>query len=111
MRTMIKKNWSILLLLITVFAVSVYFVGKKKGDDKIKLSVKTFAINNGWGYNVLANDSIYIHQEFIPAIESNKNFISQQQAETIASLVVKKIKGKQSPAISLYELDSCKINY
>ncbi len=108
---MIKKNWSLLLLLLVVCVVSVNFASKKKSSDKIRLSVKTFSMNNGWGYDVLSNDSIYIHQQYIPVIEGNRAFVNENQARIIGSLVIKKLKEKKLPIISLKELDSCKISY
>jgi len=108
---MIKKNWSLLLLLLVIGIVSVNFIKKKNSSNRIKLHVKTFNINNGWGYDVLTNDTVYIHQEYIPAIEGNKMFVEEGQAKTIGSLVIKKLKARQSPTISIKELDSCSISY
>jgi hypothetical protein len=107
---MIKKNWSVLLLLLTVFAVSASLI-EQKDDDKIHLTIKAFSVANGWGYDVLTNDSIYIHQQYIPAVAGNKVFTTKEQATIIGMLVMNKLKQKQSPTISLAELDSCSIQY
>ena len=105
---MIKKHWSVLLLLITIIAVSINVIYKKR-VDKIHLHVKAIAVGNGWGYDVYANDSILIHQPYIPAIEGNKSFTTKEQAITIGQLVINKFKTHQSPTISVHELDSCKV--
>jgi len=64
----------------------------------------------GWGYEIYANDTLLIHQTFIPAVQGKKGFVSEEEAKTIAKLVIKKMAtSKGLPPISVQELDSCGI--
>jgi hypothetical protein len=111
--SMIKKYWVYILF---VFAVSLFiftrFRERKKTNDLVKISVKTFQSQLGWGYDIYKNDSVYIHQEFIPAIAGRKGFATSADAEKIGQLAIAKMKyqHQQLPVILLSELDSCKIS-
>ncbi len=108
---MIKKNWIYLLFAFSVILFTVTrFIGKaQQHTNEIKISLKIFQTNIGWGYDVMTNDSIYIHQEYIPALAGRKGFATEAEALTIGNLVLAKIKHKKLPVVSLKELDSCGI--
>ncbi len=105
---MIKKYWTYLLLLCSfVFFLYQILIKEKKGWQ-----VKPFKTHYGWGYNILRNDTIFIHQEIIPAIEGRKSFASKDEAIRLGELVVSKIKqgkGGGLPQITIEEIDSLKI--
>jgi len=106
---MIKKNW---IYILFVFSVILFFVtrftGKKeqKRSGEIQLSSKTFQGSAGWGYDIYTNDTLYIHQEFIPAAEGRKGFATKDDAEKIAQLALSKLKYSKLPVITLEEIDS-----
>ncbi|MFY7963712.1 MAG: DUF4907 domain-containing protein [Chitinophagaceae bacterium] len=104
----IKKYWAYFLLLIAI----VFFIFKNAAKQNEVIQIKTFAINNGWGYDIHINNKIYIHQEIIPAIEGRKSFVNKEDAEKVGQLVVNKIKAKKGgglPQITIKELDSLNI--
>jgi hypothetical protein len=106
----IKKYWSVWLLVFAIlFASATLVLGKKNTEGNLLLTKKAFAINNGWGYEILTNDSVYIHQANIPAVEGNRNFVTKEQALLTAQLVIEKLKKNQLPIISIEELDSLQI--
>lgn len=109
---MIRKNWVYLLFGFSVilFAVS-RFTGKSGHDrsKEIQLSLQTFQSNAGWGYDIYANDTLYIHQEFIPAAEGRKGFVTKEEADKIGQLAIAKLKYSKLPVITLAEIDSCGI--
>jgi len=58
----------------------------------------------------LADDKIYIKQEFIPGVPGKLGFKSAEDALKVGNLVVKKISSNQSHTISAGELDSLGIS-
>lgn len=112
---MIKKYWVYLFFA----AALIFFIYRKvitgnaqKSFNGVKIDYRIFKNCAGYGYEILKNDSVYIHQENIPAIEGNKTFVSQQQAEKVAQLVIYKLKNKIGgglPVVELKDLDSLKI--
>ncbi|HVZ26004.1 MAG TPA: DUF4907 domain-containing protein [Sediminibacterium sp.] len=105
---MIKKNWVYIL-----FAASVvlFMITRLRHDqaDQIHLTVNTFPSGDGWGYEIRTNDSVYIHQPYMPAVSGRQIFRAESDARTIGNLVVEKIKKHQIPSITIQELDSCGI--
>jgi len=132
---MIKRNWVYILFVLSViiFITSKWIEKKQDSNTEVNietlgrdhktgkndsvyikhlhLSSRTIHGNLGWGYEILKNDSVYIRQEIIPAIQGRKSFISEEEANRIANLVLYKMKrGKlQFPDITIHDLDSCKI--
>ena len=104
----IKKNWAYILL---GFAI-IFFIYRKINEPKNALETKTFHTQQGWGYEILNNKKVYIHQEIIPGIQGRKSFVSKEEAEKVAAFVIKKMQAGKSvglPQITVQEIDSLKI--
>ena len=109
MRT-IKFNYLILILLfagITLFGlyqVKTYTSnsGKSKLEERFTLSV--YRVEGGWGYDILENNKIIIHQDIIPAISNKQPFQTATDARKTGQMVLKKIRGNQLPIITIEEL-------
>lgn len=77
-------------------------------NDEVKGKLKYVIIsglNNTYGYDVFKDEVKLIHQPIIPGYDGINGFTSPQQAEKVASLVIKKIKkGEMPPTITKLEL-------
>ncbi len=51
----------------------------------------------GYGYDILVNDTVFIHQPNIPAINDNVGFPTEAGARQIADLVITKIRNHEMP--------------
>jgi hypothetical protein len=51
----------------------------------------------GYGYDILVNDTVFIHQPNIPAISDNIGFPTEAGAKQIANLVITKIRNHEMP--------------
>lgn len=77
-------------------------------DDSIK--IKIFKTETGWGYDIIINQRLYIHQSNIPALGGNQSFKTNTDAKKVAALVKQKIKNNIiPPTITINELDSLNI--
>ena len=77
--------------------------------DSVKLTAATFKTANGWGYIVMANDSIFIKQPIIPAVQGIKSFATEIDAVKVGNLIITKIKAHQKPIISIADLKALNI--
>ncbi len=68
-------------------------------------TIQTFRSSQGWGYDILLNDKVYIHQPNIPAVEGQVPFNSKKSAEQTARLMVKKLKEHKVPSVTKEELE------
>ena len=67
---MTKKNFiPVGILFIALLIIGFSIKSNKKNDDKmLKVESVPIQTSKGWGYNILVDHKIYIHQEFMPAI-------------------------------------------
>ncbi len=78
------------------------------------LTVEVFKVDSiehngthGWGYDIMINGEIHIHQPHIPAVMGNNGFSSEEKAQIAGEFVIKKIKNNiLPPRVSPEELDS-----
>jgi hypothetical protein len=76
------------------------------------VSCRVFRLDStpGWGYDIIRDDQVFIHQPFIPAIEGHRTFSSGNDAQKTARYIISKInKGIVPPAVTVRELDSLKV--
>jgi hypothetical protein len=79
--------------------------------QKAEFTSKIITIaDSAFGYQILKNNKVYIHQPYIPVITGNHHFKTKRDAESCCNLVILKLnKGIVPPTILLNELDSLKI--
>ncbi len=114
-----SKNWSVFFskTVIFLFFVSIFSACANKPKqnaekDKILLTYKVIKTDSGWGYDILLDHKLYVHQEFIPDIQGYHPFKTLEDAEKTAKLVANKIKqGIQPPTITKKEIDSMRVKY
>ncbi|MDO5980754.1 DUF4907 domain-containing protein [Flavivirga spongiicola] len=87
-----------------IVLISLLVLNKKEAIDS-----KTFRVDNGFGYEITSNKKVLIKQNYIPAIQKNKPFFSEEDADKVACLVINKLKTRNSPTVSLKELIILKI--
>lgn len=68
--------------------------------------------DKSFGFDIMIDNKVLIHQPFIPAVQGNQLFMSEKDAEKTAKLMIQKLKKKiMPPAISVNELDSLQIHF
>lgn len=94
--------------LIIIFSViSMYIILIVQGNNSIKTDV--FQVDHGYGYLIIRHQKVLIKQDFIPAIQDQVPFCSENDALVIAKLVKNKIENKLPPTISLQDLNKYNI--
>jgi hypothetical protein len=69
-----------------------------------------YSLDNTWGYDILKDNKMLIHQTSIPSIGGNGGFKSKSDAEKVAQLVIEKLKkGDMPPSVTKVELNSLKV--
>ena len=62
--------------------------------------------NNTFGYEILMNGRLYIHQTNIPGLPGNMGFKNKETAKNVANLVISKIrKNEMPPSVTTSELN------
>lgn len=110
---MTKKIFIPVVTLFIAVLIIGFCIKSNKVKDQKMLEVEAIPIptNGGWGYDILVDHKIYIHQEFIPAIEGKRAFSSKEDAMKTSEMAIKKlIKGK-TPFVTKEDLDSLHISF
>jgi hypothetical protein len=82
-----------------------------QNTSAIKYEIKE-GENHTFGYEISVDGTVMVKQPFIPAVSGKQGFVSKEEAEKVAQLIVKKVeKNIIPPAISIKELDSLHIHY
>lgn len=105
---MIKPSGSQLIILVSL-AVSagiwIIATANQRGNKNLRVSYSIFLGSQGWGYDILVNDSVFIHQESVPAMAGEKGFPSKMQAEQAAQLIINKMKRRRLPSVTTFEME------
>jgi hypothetical protein len=103
---MIKTRTTIILLVAVIISAGIWIAAlNKQPKKKTSFLAKIFETANGWGYDILVNDTLFIHQEYVPVIAGKKSFLKKEQAEQTARLIINKMKGGQLPTVTTFELE------
>jgi len=100
---------------LMIIAASIILVSKKNkstgSSNMLPVVVRPLKMADGWGYEVLVNNKVYIRQDCIPAIPSYKRFKTEAEAMLIANSVADKIRHGRKPVTTAQEIDSAHIHY
>ena len=103
----IRNTYSLIGIAALLIGFAVIFFSKQRNEiRKIFIYAEPIQTVYGWGYNILADEKIYIKQEYMPAVPGKQGFKSAADAMMVGNLVVKKITENKMPTITLHELDS-----
>ncbi len=111
-----KKNVFIWALSALMLAAGTYLIlssdkQKQAASDLLPVELHAIKLSDGWGYEVLVDNKVYIHQDCIPAISTYKRFKSEADALLIGNKVVAKIKEGKKPALSVQDITDAHITY
>jgi hypothetical protein len=72
---------------------------------KNNIKARIFEGLNGWGYDILVDDSLFIHQESVPVKTGSKGFSQKEQAEQTAQIIINKMKRGEHPTVTTFEIE------
>ena len=96
-----KKKPLIFALFLVIIIVTITLAGRGHFYE-----ISLFKSEDGWGYDILKKDNVYIHQPYMPAVEGQVPFRDKISARKTGRLVIKKIRNHKSPAITKEEIKS-----
>jgi hypothetical protein len=94
-----------IIVLSTAFAIciGIFFIGRSH-SAKQRFSSRVFRVAEKWGYEILVNDSVFIRQESIPAMNGRSGFDSPEQATQTAALIINKMERGRAPTVTTFEI-------
>ena len=86
---------------LKTIVVLLLLVSCKKSAE---FEVKSFKVNEGWGYTIEINDKTIIKQSVIPTVSAQRSFKSEADALKVGNWVLKRIKQNLSPTVAKKDL-------
>jgi hypothetical protein len=103
----IKQKYNLIgIAALLVFSAVIFFNRHKDHDGKVFIHAVPTQTAYGWGYDIMADEKVFIHQEYVPGITGKKGFKSADDALIVGNLVVKRISSNLMPMITRHDLDS-----
>lgn len=68
------------------------------------LSARVFQTAAGWGYDILVNDSLLIHQETMPVTGGGQGFAHKEWAEKASRLIINKMENGRHPRLTSFDM-------
>ena len=99
------KNYNIIVIALSVaISVTIIISPCNKYRNYSSYESLVYPVKEGWGYDILVKDTVFIHQESVPALEGNKPFIKREHAAEAARQLISKLKKGESPSFSRSEI-------
>ncbi|MFD2934006.1 DUF4907 domain-containing protein [Spirosoma flavum] len=96
---MIRKG--LLLVILGLAIITAYLIYQRKNP----YHVQVFATTGGWGYTILNNGKLLIHQPTIPGQPGIVGFATEAEAQRVGERVVEKIQQEKAlPTLTNDEL-------
>ncbi|MDR3713015.1 MAG: DUF4907 domain-containing protein [Puia sp.] len=70
----------------------------------VYVQARPISTSLGWGYEIVVGDTIFIHQEFIPAIPGKHGFRTKEDAMKVGMKIIDKMKHGKVEAITVGDL-------
>lgn len=67
-------------------------------------SSRVFETSQGWGYDILVNDSVLIHQEAVPVLGGGQGFARREWAEKASRIIINKMENGEHPRLTSFDL-------
>ena len=98
-RTISKHHILVLLAALLIAAGSAFYIltVKKSAPPAHHLHYSTFKTDHGWGYDIMVDDRIVIHQPMQPGKSGYDGFPTEKEAATDAQNVIESIKSGTHP--------------
>lgn len=99
-----RSQGRVLLIAVALAAGITLFKIAQWENTEDGITARCFNAPQGWGYDIVVDKKIIIHQTIIPGVPGFKGFATKQQAQDVAQIVIEKIKSHKEPFISRQQL-------
>jgi hypothetical protein len=101
------RKWIVPLLILLALAPLVYYGIRRRNQWKkehVLVELKAIQTSKGWGYDILTDGKIYIHQNIIPAIPGEYGFRTKEDALAVGQKVYERVMAGKMPMVSMEEV-------
>ena len=93
-----------ILVLVIAALIMRHYQRVRWEKDHVYVQARPIQTALGWGYEIVVSDTVFIHQEFIPAISGRHGFRSSEDAMKVARKIINNMKHGKVEAVSVRDL-------
>lgn len=97
MSSTVKYSLTIVLFLLLGFGVVIYNHSEAINNQIFESQI--VSVGDGFGYKILRGKKVVILQEFVPGLPGKQQFVTKEEAQKTANLVLSKLEEGKSPII------------
>jgi len=101
------RKWIVPLLIVLALAPMLYIGLTRHGKWKkehVLVELKAIQTPKGWGYDILTDGKVYIHQNIIPAVPGEYGFRTKEDALAVGQKVYERVMAGKMPMVSVEEV-------
>ena len=106
MTTKRKSYWIIVLASLISVAIWLLNWQLRKPQERQRYESRVFEGFCGWGYDILVDNQVLIHQESVPVLTGNCGFARQEWAKLAAELIINNLKNGRDPQLTSFDLQT-----
>lgn len=110
MRRTDKRKWRILYPLFFILFLSWLAYTIFHNTSQAGIKVRTYQVQEGWGYQILLKDKVYIDQPFIPVLQGKVAFPDKRSAHQAGKLVKQKLVNHKLPTLTKEDLKTLELD-
>ena len=101
------RTWIITCLIVLVTGGLFYYGYRKREEwkkDHVFVELRPVQVRGGWGYDILTDGKIFIHQDIIPAIPGVHVFRTKEDALAVGQKVYERTMQGTVPMVTAAEV-------
>ena len=99
-----------LLAILTVVVVYITLNYRAVETKGARPRLETIVVGKGYGYQILYKDKVLVKQEFIPAVQGDRTFVSKKEAKRVGDEVLRRIIKGEAPFVTISQLRDLNIS-
>jgi hypothetical protein len=101
------RRWILPALMLVAIGVLVYVGIRRRGQwrkEHMLIELRAIQTPKGWGYDILTDGKIFVHQDIIPAVPGEHGFRTKEDALAVGKKVYERVMARQIPMVSVQEI-------
>jgi hypothetical protein len=101
------RKWIFPSVMLVAIGFLVWFGIRRRNQSRkgqMFIELKAIQTPKGWGYDILADGRIFIHQNIIPAVPGEYGFRTKEDALAVGQKVYQRVLANQIPMVSIEEI-------
>jgi Domain of unknown function (DUF4907) len=102
------RKWIAPLVILVTLAPLIYLGINRHNrwkKEHMLIQLRPIQTPKGWGYDILMDGKVYIHQNIIPAIPGEHGFRTKEDALAVGQKVYERVVAGQMPMVSVQEVE------